>query len=105
MEPDYYYGGPHRLLGTFYVRVPGYDIELARNYFQNSFNINPNCFSTSVLMAQYSCTKANNRVSFHILLENVINTDPKIIPEITPENMYEQNFAKQLLKMEFLLFE
>ena len=105
LNPNYYYGGPYRLLGTFYVRVPGFDIELAKDYFQTSLNTYPNCFSTSLLMAQYSCTKANNREHFHELLENVVNSDPNVIPEITPENKYEQNFAKQLLKMEFLLFE
>ena len=105
LDPNYYYGGPYRLLGTFYVRVPGFDIELAKNYFQTSFNTYPNCFSTSILMAQYCCTKANNRNHFHTLLENIVNSDPNAIPAIAPENKYEQNFAKQLLKMEFLLFE
>ncbi len=105
LNPDYYYGGPYRLLGTFYVRVPGFEIELARHYFQTSLDAYPNCFSTSILMAQYSCTKAINRDHYHALLENVVNSDPNAIPDIAPENKYEQNFAKQLLKMEFLLFE
>jgi len=105
LDPDYYYGGPNRLLGTFYVRVPGYDIELAKKYFQTTYNKYPNCFSTSLLMAQYSCTKASNREHFREILEYVIKTDPNSIPAIAPENRYEQNFAKQLLKMEFLLFE
>ena len=105
LDPNYYYGGPYRLMGTFYVRVPGYDIELAKNYFQTSYDAYPNCFSTSLLMVQYSCTKASNREHFHELLEYVVKTDPNSIPAIVPENRYEQNFAKQLLKMEFLLFE
>ncbi len=105
LDPNYYYGGPYRLLGTFYVRVPGFDMETAKSYFQTSLKAYPNCFSTSVLMAQYSCTKAVNREQFRSLLENVIKANPNAIYDIAPENKYEQSFAKQLLKMEFLLFE
>jgi len=105
LDENYYYGGPYRLLGTFYVRVPGFDVDLAKSYFQKSYDLYPNCFSTSVLMAQFCCTKANNREHFHNLLENVVNSNPNAIPEIGPENIYEQKFAQELLKMEFLLFE
>ena len=105
LDPNYYYGGPYRLSGTFYVRVPGFDVDIAKSYFQKSYDAFPNCFSTSVLMAQYCCTKANNRKHFHELLENVVNSNPNAIPQIGPENVHEQNFAQELLKMEFLLFE
>lgn len=105
LNPNYYYGGPYRLLGTFYVRVPGFDVDIAKSYYQKSYDAYPNCFSTSVLMAQYCCTKANNRKHFHELLENVVNSNPNAIPQIGPENMHEQKFAQELLKMEFLLFE
>jgi hypothetical protein len=105
LDPNYYYGGPYRLLGTFYVRVPGFDVDIAKSYFQKSYDSYPNCFSTSVLMAQYCCTKSNNRKHFHELLENVVNSNPNAIPQIGPENMHEQKFAQELLKMEFFLFE
>jgi hypothetical protein len=104
-NPDYYYSGPYRLLGTFYVRVPGFDVEIAQTFFQKSLDEYPNCFSTSVLMARFCCTKANNREHFHNVLENVVNSNPYEIPEIGPENVFEQRAARELLKMEFLLFE
>ncbi len=105
LEPDYFYGGPYRIFGGIFARIPGVELSHSYTYFDQAIQSNPNYFGTYVLRAQYLHTKAGNKEYFIKDLEHVINTDPTIIPEVMPENLLEQEKAKQLLSQASLLFE
>jgi tetratricopeptide (TPR) repeat protein len=105
LNPYYYYGGPYRLMGVLYVRIPGVEIVHSETYFNLALESFPEYFSTAVLKAQYYCTKAGDRDQFHSLLTSVLEADPSSIPEVFAENLHEQEKAHQLLEIEELLFE
>ncbi|NOZ04233.1 MAG: hypothetical protein GXO92_06465 [FCB group bacterium] len=105
LNPNYYYGGPYRFFGTLYARLPGVALSQSKSYFDQAITAYPDYLATRVLMAQYYHTKAGNREQFHAELEKVIAADPTLIPEVMPENLYEQEHAKKLLEQEASLFE
>jgi hypothetical protein len=105
LNPDYFYGGPNRFFGTFYARLPGVELSRSRSYFEQSIAQYPDYLATYVLRAQYYHTKSGNREQFQADLKHVIAADPTAIPEVMPENLFEQEIAKKLLDQESLLFE
>ena len=105
MDEDYYYGGPARFFGTFYSRLPGVPLDRAKNNFDQSLVDSPDYLGTRVLRARYYHTKLGNRDLFEEDLNYVINADPSALPDAMPENLYEQEKAKELLKHTSILFE
>ena len=93
------------MLGMFYIRLPGIELSKSKQYFDQAILTFPNYFGTKVLLAQYYYTKAEDREHFHRELQEVLLADPAQIPEIMPENLFEQGIAKQLLEQESSLFE
>ena len=65
----------------------------------------PNYLGTYVVRAEYLYTKSGNRESFIKDLQMVLNADPTLLPNISPENLFEQEKAKRLLLKESKLFE
>jgi hypothetical protein len=104
-DEDYYYGGPRRFFGMFYSRLPGVPLNRAKLNFDQSLLDNPNFFGTRVLRARYYHTKLGNRELFEEDLEFVINGDPSLLPDAMPENLFEQEKAKELLNNAIILFE
>ena len=105
LNPNFYYGGPYRILGAFYARIPGADLDLAKSNFEISINNFPKYFATKVLMAEFYYVKIGNREKFHSILNEVINDDPTLLPAAMAENLFEQKRAQALLDMEASLFE
>ena len=105
LDEDYYYGGPSRFFGMFYSRLPGVPLERARINFDESLMDNPNYFGTRVLRARYYHTKLGYREQFQDDLKHVIETDPSLLPDAMPENLFEQEKAKELLNNQTILFE
>jgi len=105
LDGDYYYGGPARFFGMFYSRLPGVPLERARLNFDQSLLDNPNFFGTRFLRARYYHTKLGNRELFEEDLQYIINGDPSLLPDAMPENLFEQEKAKQLLRDATILFE
>ncbi len=105
LNPNFYFGGPYRLFGVFYTRIPGVELNRAESYFNQAIDAYPDYFATKVLKAQYFSTKTGNREQFHTLLTSVIAADPTAIPDVMPENLLEQKLAQSLLEKEHLLFE
>lgn len=105
LDGNYFYGGPHRIFGGIYARIPGVELSHSYAYFDQSIKNNPNYLGTYVLRARYLHTKAGNREQFIRDLNYVINADPTLIPEVMPENLLEQEKARLLLARESLLFE
>ena len=104
-DKDYYYGGPTRFFGMFYSRLPGVPLDRAKLNFDQSLLDNPNFFGTRVLRARYYHTKLGNRELFEEDLKFVINGDPSSLPDAMPENLFEQEKAKELLNNTSILFE
>ncbi len=98
LDRNYFYGAADRFFGALPTRVPGGDLNLSKHHFEESIKLAPNYFGTRTLYAEYYATKAQDRETFVKQLEYVINTPYDIIPEIAPENKYEQEHAKKLLE-------
>ena len=105
LDEDYHYGGPTRFFGTFYSRLPGVPLDRAKSNFDQSLSDSPDYLGTRVLRARYYHTKLGNQDLFEEDLNYVINADPSILPDAMPENLFEQEKAKELLKHTSILFE
>lgn len=100
LDPTYFYGAPDRYWGAYYAILPGFmgkDLNKSEEHFKKSLAIAPNYLGTKVLMAERLATERSDRALFKALLEEVINADPNVQPEIAPENKVEQVKAKELL--------
>ena len=60
---------------------------------------------TYVMRAEYLYTKSGNREEFIKDLQMVLNANPTELPNVSPENLFEQEKAKVLLAKESSLFE
>ena len=105
IKPDFYYHGANRIFGELYSRLPGVDLIHSENNFQKSVAGSPNYFANYVSRAQYFHTKNGDREKFIQDLQKVLNMDPTILPEVSPENLFEQEKAKILLSKESSLFK
>ena len=105
LDEDYYYGGPARFFGMFYSRLPGVPLDRAKLNFDQSLQHNPNFFGTKFLRSRYFHTKLGNRELFEEDLQFIINGDPSLLPDAMPENLFEQQKAKKLLRDVTILFE
>jgi hypothetical protein len=97
LDRNFFYGAADRFFGALPTKVPGGDLNLSKFHFEKSIELAPNYFGTRTLYAEYYATKAQDKETFVKQLEYVINTPYDLIPEITPENKYEQENAKKLL--------
>ena len=105
LEPDFFYHGANRLFGGIYARLPGVELSLSMNNFDEAVLGSPNYLGTYVIRAEYFHTKSGNREAFTKDLQMVLNADPTLLPNISPENLFEQEKAKILLLKESKLFE
>lgn len=105
IKPGFYYHGANRIIGGVYARLPGVELIHAENNFEKSINGSPAYFATYVKRAQYLHTKNGDRDKFVQDLQKVLNMNPTILPEVSPENLLEQEKAKMLLSKETSLFK
>ncbi|PKL83894.1 MAG: hypothetical protein CVV24_02795 [Ignavibacteriae bacterium HGW-Ignavibacteriae-3] len=98
LDRNFFYGAADRFFGALPTRVPGGDLNLSKFHFEKSIELAPNYFGTRTLFAEYYATKAQDKDTFVKQLEYVINTPYDLVPEIIPENKYEQEYAKKLLE-------
>lgn len=105
LDRNFFYGAADRFFGALPTRVPGGDLNLSKFHFEKSIELAPNYFGTRTLYAEYYATKAQDKETFRKQLEYVINTPYDIVPEIAPENKYEQIHAKKLLERINELFD
>lgn len=99
-DPLYWFHGPDRYFGVFYAVAPSFaggDMKKSAAHFNVAIAAHPNFFSTRVLMAEEWAVKEDNRPLFEELLGYVLNTDPNLIPGVTPENVCDQRKAKKLM--------
>ena len=105
LDPNYHFGGAYRFFGVFYSRIPGVEINQSKTYFEKAISSNENYFGNKVQMSEFFYQKSENKPSFLIQLQQVINLDTSIHIEMMPENIYYQKRAKNLLNQQDTLFE
>lgn len=98
LDRNFFYGAADRFFGALPTKVPGGDLNLSKFHFEKSIELAPNYFGTRTLYAEYYATKAQDKETFIKQLQYVINTPYDLIPELVPENKYEQEYAKKLLE-------
>lgn len=99
-EPTYWHYGPDRYFGIFFAKAPGFsggDMTKSMEHFEASIAAAPKYLGTHTFMAEEWAIKEANRALFEEQLAIVLDTDPNILPEITPENTCEQQKAKILM--------
>lgn len=107
LDPNFFYGGPHRYFGAFYAVAPpfaGGDLEKSKVHFNKSLEIEPNYLGTKVLWAAELATKEQDEDTFERLLNEVLAAPDDAIPELTAENLAEKGKAKELLAQQEDLF-
>ena len=105
VNPSFFYHGANRIFGGIYARLPGVDLVHSENNFEKSISGSSDYLGTFVIRAQYLHTKNGDREQFIKDLQFVLNADPTLLPEVSPENLFEQEKARKLLGKESSLFE
>ena len=105
LDPDFHYGGAYRFFGMLYSKIPGLDIKQSYSYFEQSIKSNPHYLANSVFLAEYYHQKAGNREQFNTLLNNVLDINLTLHPEVMNDNWFYQQKAQILLNNESSLFE
>jgi tetratricopeptide (TPR) repeat protein len=102
LDPQFFHGAGDRGLGAFYAKAPSFaggDLGKAHQHFTRSLEIAPNYFGTKLLIAEYYATKKQDKTLYTKILQEVLAADPKVIPEIAPEQMADQVKAQRLLDL------
>ena len=107
LDPNFFYGGPHRYFGAYYAVAPAFaggDLEKSKVHFNKSLEIEPNYIGTKVLWAAELAVKQQDEDAFETLLNEVLAAPDDLIPELTPEIIIEKGKAKELLAQQEDLF-
>jgi hypothetical protein len=100
LDPNYFYGGPHRYFGAFYAVAPAFaggDLEKSKVHFKKSLEIAPTYLGTKVLWAQELAVKEQDEETFERLLNEVVSSPDDALPDVTPEMIVEKQKAKESL--------
>lgn len=107
LDPNFYYGGPHRYFGAYYAIAPSFaggDLEKSKVHFKKSLEIEPNYIGTKVLWAAELAVKQQDEETFEKLLNEVLAAPDDVIAELKPEILVEKQKAKELLDQKDDLF-
>lgn len=99
-DPNFFFGAPYRYFGSYHTKVPlgGGAPEKSLQAFEKSLEIAPGYLATRVLMAENYAVLVGDRELFETLLTETINASPSTLPQVEPENVFEQRKAKRLLE-------
>lgn len=99
LDPDFFYGAVPRYFGVLPTqgRAPFVHIEDAKQEFDRALELAPNFFGNQRTYAETYAVKKKDRDLFKKLLAQVINGNPNALPDVAPENKYEQELAKKML--------
>ena len=107
LDPNFYYGGPHRYFGAYFAIAPAFaggDLEKSKVHFKKSLEIEPNYVGTKVLWAAELAVKTQDEELFDKLLGEVLETPDDVIPELKPEIVAEKQKARELVASKDDLF-
>jgi tetratricopeptide (TPR) repeat protein len=100
LDPNFFYGAVPRYFGVLPTqgRAPFVDIDNAKHEFDRAVELAPNFFGNQRIYAETYAVKKKDRALFKKLLEQVINGNPNALPDVAPENKFEQAVARDMLK-------
>ena len=107
LDPEFFYGGPHRYFGAYYAIAPNFaggDLEKSQVHFKKSLEIEPNYIGTKVLWAENLAVKQQDEETFDRLLAEVLAAPDDAIPDLIPEILVEKQRAKELMASKNDLF-
>jgi tetratricopeptide (TPR) repeat protein len=107
LDPEFFYGGPHRYFGAYYAIAPSFaggDLEKSKVHFKKSLEIQPDYVGTKVLWAAELAVKLQDEETFDRLLAEVLAAPDDIIAELEPEIVVEKQKAKELIANKSELF-
>lgn len=107
LDPEFFYGGPHRYFGVYYAVAPAFaggDLAKSKVHFNKSLELEANYVGTKVLWAAELAVKEQDEETFERLLNEVLAAPDDAIPELVPEIAIEKAKAKQLLAEQEDLF-
>lgn len=99
-NPDYFHGAPLRYFGVYYTKLPfpGGDPPTSKKYFDRALASGPDYLATRVLMAENYATKVGDKTLYKEQLDAVVGYDLSKVPDLQPENHFEQLKARLLLE-------
>jgi len=99
LDPAFYYGGPFRYFAVLPTRgrAPFVDLDDSKRAFEKALELAPDFLGNKRLYAETYAVKKKDRELFKKLLEQVINGNPNALPDVAPENKFEQTVAKGML--------
>ncbi len=102
LDGEFYYGGPHLLMGAYLAAKPaaiGGDINEAREHFDRALAIGEGkVLMAKVLYAQYYARRVKDRTLFEDTLQEVLVAPVNTVPELTLSNVLAQEKARRLLE-------
>ncbi len=107
LDGTVFYGGPHRMLGSFYADAPwlmGGDWKKAILELDRAVEIAPNFFENRVTRAELADVHKKDRDAFRKDLQDVIAARDDVLPAVIPEQRRAKAAAKKLLAREAELF-
>ncbi|HWB78002.1 MAG TPA: TRAP transporter TatT component family protein [Nannocystaceae bacterium] len=107
LDPNFYYGGPHRYFGAYYAVAPAFaggDLGKSKVHFNKSLEIEPKYVGTKILWAQELAVKEQDEATFDRLLKEVLDTPDDVIADVMPETIVEKQKARELMEEKDELF-
>lgn len=97
LNDNFFHGATHRFFGALPTKVPFGNMDESKREFEAGVAKEPNYFGTRTMFAEFYAIKRQDRKIFKEQLEYVINGDSAALPDVEPENRYEQEMARRLL--------
>lgn len=97
LEPDLFYGAVYRFFGALPTQVPFGSLDESKREFEKAIEVAPKFLGNYRAYAENYAVARKDRDLFKKLLESAINGDAKALPEVIPENKYEQQLAQKML--------
>lgn len=97
LDDNFFHAATYRFFGALPTKVPFGNMDESKREFEAGVAKEPNYFGTRTMFAEFYAIKRQDRKIFQEQLEYVINGDPAALPDVEPENRYEQEIAKKLL--------
>ncbi|MDZ7343024.1 MAG: TRAP transporter TatT component family protein [candidate division KSB1 bacterium] len=97
LEPNLFYGAVYRFFGALPTQVPFGSLDESKREFEKAIEVAPKFLGNYRAYAENYAVARKDRDLFKKLLLRAINGNPKALPDVSPENKFEQAIAKKML--------
>ncbi len=98
LDSNYWYGGPSRYLGAYWMKIPfGKSPEKSKANFDISLAADATYLDTKILFAEVYAVQTGDEALFKKTLEEVIAADENANPDLIPENKNAKRLAQKML--------